>query len=240
MLIKKEKNIDRVECVMRDLNAVAKKEKKAILQRFFKTGDGDYGEGDVFIGVMVPDQRKIAKKYRALELEEVLKLLHADIHGYRLTALFIIIDQYERGDAELKKRIFDSYLASTKHINNWDLVDLSASKIIGDYLINKPRDILYKLAKSKYLWERRIAILATYIFIKNGEFDDVLLLAEILLKDDHDLIQKAVGWMLREIGKRDEKVLLGFLNKYYKTMPRTMLRYSIEKLGVNDKKYYMK
>jgi len=221
------------------LKKEAKKDKIAILQRFFKTGPGEYGEGDIFLGVMVPEQRKIAKKFRNLELDKVVKLLHSKVHEVRLTALFIIIYQFEKGDNKKQKRIYNIYLNNAKRVNNWDLVDLSAPKIVGQYLLNKPRGILYKLIKSNNLWERRIAVLSTLTFIKKNDYIDTLVLSEKLIGDKHDLIHKAVGWMLREIGKKDELVLLGFLNKYFKKMPRTMLRYSIEKLDNNQRKYYM-
>lgn len=221
------------------LKKVVKKEKVALLQSFFKTGPGEYGEGDVFLGVMVPEQRKVARAFKDLDLSEVLKLLKTNIHEYRLTAIFILIFQYERGDNQIKKYIFDLYLSNTNFINNWDLIDLSSPKIIGSYLLDKPRDILYKLVKSGSLWERRIAVLATFYFIKNEQFDDSLLIAEMLLKDKQDLIHKAVGWMLREIGKKDELILTSFLDKHYRVMPRTMLRYSIEKFESKKRKYYM-
>jgi 3-methyladenine DNA glycosylase AlkD len=210
-----------------------------LLSGFFKTAKGEYGEGDVFLGIKVPVQRAIAKKYTNLGLEDIQKLLSSKIHEHRLTALFILIDLYKLSDSAGKKRIFDTYLANTKNINNWDLVDLSASNIVGHYLLDKKRDVLYKLAKSKHIWERRIAVLATYTFIRSGQFDDTLKIAEILLSDTHDLIHKAVGWMLREVGKRDQKVEESFLKKHYQQMPRTMLRYSIEKFDEKKKKFYM-
>ncbi len=231
----------KVSNIKKELKKHSSKEKKAIYQRFFKTGKGQYGERDIFIGVIVPEQRKIAKKYSGFSLKETQELLKSKIHEHRLTALFILIEQYTNSDEKTKKKIFDLYLKNTKHINNWDLVDLSADKIIGDYLFDKDRKILFKLAKSKILWEKRISILATFAFIKRGEAEFALKFYEQFLNDKHDLIHKAIGWMLREIGKRvsqakEEK----FLKKHYKTMPRTMLRYAIERFDEKKRKFYMR
>lgn len=210
---------------------IADKNKAIILSRFFKTGRGEYGEGDKFLGVVVPKQRKIAKKFIDLPLNQVLKLLKSPIHECRLTALFILIHQYQQGGPEIKRKIFSAYLKNLRYVNNWDLVDSSAPKITGDFLLQQfaQQKILYKLAKSKNLWERRIAILSTFTFIRTGQFTDTFRIAKILLHDNHDLIHKAVGWMLREIGKIDQKAEEKFLRKYFKQMPRTMLRYAIEK-----------
>ena len=219
------------------------KEKAKLLQGFFKTGKGEYGEGDVFLGIVVPIQRKISQEFKNLEMSGIQKLLSSDIHEKRLIALFILIEQYKKAkkekDEEKKKRIFDFYLANTEQVNNWDLVDLSAPNIVGDYLMDKKREILYKLSKSKNLWERRISVLATFTFIRNNQFEDSIKLAEILLKDKHDLIQKAAGWMLREIGKRNQEVEEEFLRKHYKLMGRTMLRYAIEKFDEEKRKFYL-
>jgi len=221
----------------KELKTKANSKKAKILQRFFKTGPGEYGEGDVFLGIVVPDIRKLVKKYSNLKMKEVIRLLHSKIHEERLIALLIMIDKFQvEGD---KKKIYNLYLKNTKYINNWDLVDLSAYKIVGDYLINKPKLILYKLAKSKSIWERRISIIATFNFIKNNEFKETLKIAKILLNDEHDLIHKAVGWMLREVGKRDLKIEESFLRKYCKKMPRIMLRYSIEKFPEKKRKQYL-
>lgn len=222
--------------------------KAKILARFFKTGKGEYGYGDVFLGIMVPQQRLLAKKYSQLPLGDIQKLLSSKIHEHRLTALFILINQYQEikkyKNEKIKKRklktIFDFYLKNTRNINNWDLIDLSAPSIIGHYLLTRDRKILHKLAKSKSLWERRIAILASFYFIRSGEFDDTLKIAEILLNDKHDLIHKAVGWMLREVGKRNQAAEEKFLKKYYKKMPRTMLRYAIEKFDAKKRQFYLK
>ncbi|MFC1801386.1 DNA alkylation repair protein [Nanoarchaeota archaeon] len=227
-----------LENLKKELERLGNKKQAEILQGFFKTGKGQYGNGDIFMGIKVPIQRKVAKKYLEMELKHLQKLLNSKIHEYRLIALFILIDLYKK--AKNKKEIFDFYLQNTKNINNWDLVDLSAPNIVGDYLLDRSRRVLYKLARSKHLWEKRIAILATYAFIKKGEFEDTLKIAEILLKDKHDLIHKSVGWMLREVGKRSQKTEEKFLKKFYKEMPRTMLRYSIERFSEEKRKYYMK
>ena len=223
--------------IKQDLNSLKNPEKAKILQRFFKTGKGEYGEGDVFLGIIVPEQRKISKKYKDLTLKQIQELLSTNIHEYRLTALFILIHKYKKTK---DKEIIDFYLKNTKNINSWDLVDLSAPKILGDYLIDKDREILYTLAKSKHLWEKRISILATYAFIRENQFEDTLKISEILLKDKHDLIHKAVGWMLREIGKRNQEIEEGFLKKHYRDMPRTMLRYAIERFEEDKRKSYLK
>lgn len=223
-----------------DLRKLKNPEKAKVLQRFFKTGKGEYGEGDIFLGIIVPLQRAIAKKYSNLPLEDIKLLLNSKIHEERLTAVFIIIQQYKKGDEKSRKRIYEFYLKNRKGINNWDLIDLSAPKIVGDYLIDKNKSILYKFAKSNDLWEKRIAILSTYTFIRNEKYDDTLSISKILLHDDHDLIHKGVGWMLREVGKSNLKIEENFLKKYYKTMPRTMLRYAIEKFPEKKRKAYLK
>jgi len=222
-----------------ELKSKANSEKAKILSGFFKTGKGEYGEGDVFLGVVVPELRKIAKKYSGIDSMEVGELLNSKIHEERLCALFILIGHYKKADLEQREKIVRFYLANTKNINNWDLVDLSAPNILGDYLLDKDRVVLYRLVKSENLWERRIAVLLTFTFIREGQFKDSLRIFAILLKDKHDLIHKAVGWMLREIGKRDVNVLRAFLNKHYKEMPRTMLRYAIEKLDEKERKGFL-
>ncbi|MFC1749375.1 DNA alkylation repair protein [Pseudomonadota bacterium] len=210
-----------------------------LLSRYFKTGKGQYGEGDIFIGLMVPTSRKIAKEYEDLSIEETVKLLKSKIHEERLIALFILTKKFEKGEESTRKKIYNIYLGNTKYINNWDLIDLSAIKIVGAHLRDKDRSVLYKLAKSRALWERRISVLSCFAFINHGQFDDALEIAEILVDDKHDLIHKAVGWMLREIGKKDLKAEESFLDRHYKTMPRTMLRYSIERFEQDRKDYYM-
>ena len=223
-----------------ELRKCADPEKAKILSGFFKTGKGQYGEGDLFLGITVPEQRRIAKQYSDITLEEVQALLSGSMHEYRLVALLILIGKYRKSDEEGKREIFEFYLDHTKHINNWDLVDLSAGCILGEYLGDKDRSILYKLAKSDNLWERRIAVISTFTFIKNNRFEDTLRISEMLLNDTHDLIHKAVGWMLREVGKRDLRAEEGFLKKHYQKMPRAMLRYAIERFGDEKKRYYLK
>jgi 3-methyladenine DNA glycosylase AlkD len=209
------------------------------LSWFFKTGKGQYGEGDIFLGIPVPKQRKVAKKYVNLSLDDLQELLNTKIHEYRFTALVILVSKYRKAEEMGKKEIFDFCLRNTKNINNWDLVDLSAPRIIGDYLLNKERSILYKLAKSNSLWERRLSILSTFAFIDDNDFEDALNISELLLNDEHDLIHKAVGWALREIGKRDQNIEERFLTKHYLHMPRTMLRYAIEKFDKNKRQNYL-
>ncbi len=240
-----KKSIARISLLMvanikSELSSRARPEKAAILSRFFKTGKGQYGEGDVFLGITVPEQRKIAKTYAALPRREIQTLLSSSIHEYRLTALLILITQFEKVDEESKKKIVDFYLHNLKYINNWDLVDLSAVKLLGAYLIDKDTSLLYGLAESESLWERRISIMATFHFIRQYKFKDTLKIAEYLLHDREALVHKAVGWMLRETGKRDLAAEEGFLNKYYKTMPRTMLRYAIEKFDKEKREFYLK
>jgi 3-methyladenine DNA glycosylase AlkD len=219
-----------------ELNKAANKQKAQILARFFKTGKGEYGEGDVFLGLTVPKQREIAKRYGDLSLLDVQKLLQSKIHEHRLVALLILVDKYEGG---ARGRLVSFYLKNLKHINNWDLVDLSAPNIVGDYLLDRPKDKLYNLVKSKNIWARRISVLATYPSIRQNNFSDILKLSKILLTDREDLIHKACGWMLREVGKRDEKVLRKFLDRFVKKMPRTMLRYAIERFDESTRQKYL-
>lgn len=223
-----------------DFQKLANAERAQSSAWFFKTGKGQYGFGDVFIGVTVPEQRKIAKKYRDFAITDVEALLNSPIHEYRLTGCFILVDQFKRGDENKKKSIFDFYLSHLGRINNWDLVDSSAPYIAGSYLLDKDRRVLYRLAKSSDLWEKRVAVLATFWFIKYRDFDDALAIAEILILDKHDLIQKAVGWMLREIGNRDLAIERAFLDKYAASMPRTCLRYAIEKFEPSLRMRYLK
>ncbi len=267
----------------RELRRIANPQKAKILQRFFKTGIGEYGEGDVFLGITVPQSRKIAIKFKDLPFPKVVELLKSKTHEERLIALLVLVFNFNRGDEKEQKKIYEFYLKNTNYINNWDLVDLSADKIVGGYLLNSGSTrllndssilskanlfslhenllensksaarfkssfrkgfhphfaILLRLAKSKNIWERRIAMIATYYFIKSNKFDETLGIAKILLKDKHDLIHKAVGWMLREVGKRDLRAELEFLNKHYKKMSRTMLRYAIEKLTEKLRQSYL-
>jgi len=215
--------------IARELQSLKDPIKAKNLARFFKTGKGEYGQGDVFLGITVPRQRTVAKKYSDLSFTELQQLLSGKIHEYRLTALLILISQFRKADLSTKKAIVNFYLKNTTNINNWDLVDLSAPSILGEYLLDKDKGILLKLTRSPRLWERRIAVLASFQLIKNYRFIESLKIAQILLKDKHDLIHKAVGWMLREIGKRNIAVEEQFLRKFSSQMPRTMLRYAIEK-----------
>jgi 3-methyladenine DNA glycosylase AlkD len=207
-------------------------------KRFFKTGKGEYGEGDVFYGLSVPEIRTLSKKYIDLNLIDLGNLINSKVHEERLCALIILTLRFKKNLAE-RQEIFELYVKNYNNINNWDLVDLSAPNIVGNYLIDKDRKILYEFAKSDNLWKKRIAIIATFAFIRNEDFQDTIKISEILLDDKHDLIHKAVGWMLREVGKRNVKILENFLKKYYKTMPRTMLRYSIEKFEEKKRKMYL-
>lgn len=207
-------------------------------QRYFKTGPGEYGEGDIFIGLTVPQSRNIAKKYHALPLAEIQKLLRSPIHEHRLVALLVLVYKYEH--TEEQEKIVTFYLKQRKHINNWDLVDTSASCILGNWLIDKDTSILHTLAHAKNLWDRRIAIVATAAFIRNSQYGDTLALAEILMDDTHDLIHKAVGWMLREVGKKSEKTLTAFLDMHASHMPRTMLRYAIERFPEKKRQKYLR
>ena len=220
----------------KEILAMADPAQAEFSQRFFKTGKGQYGEGDKFHGgFAVPELRKLAKKYREMPLEELGKLISSEFHEQRQIALFILADHYKKAP----EKIVDFYLENLRFVNNWDLVDSSADRILGDYLFEREKDLLYEFAVSENLWKRRIAIIATFQFIKKGVFDDSLRIAEILLADNQDLIRKAVGWMLREIGKRDISVLEEFLQKHCKVMPRTMLRYAIEKLEPEKRRFYM-
>ena len=225
-----------------ELKSLANPEQAKILQRFFKTNKGEYGEGDIFLGIKVPVQREVAKRYKDLLLKDIQKLINSKIHEERLIGLFILIHKYNKTSADKKKEIFYFYLNNTKRINNWDLVDLSAPNIVGDYLLNNynKKQLIYNLAKSKNLWEKRISILATFAFIKKERFEDTLAISEILLNDKHDLIHKAVGWMLREIGNRNLQTEEDFLKIHYITMPRTMLRYAIEKFEETKRKSWLR
>lgn len=209
-------------------------------QRFFKTGPGEYGEGDKFLGIRVPVIRKCAKKWRTLDLADIKSLLNSVWHEARLLALLIMVDRFSKGDQNIQQEIYTIYLNNTDSVNNWDLVDCSAHHIVGSFLLNGDRTILGQLASSDKLWERRIAIMATLCFIRRGLFSDTLRMAELLRDDPHDLIHKAVGWMLREVGKRSLETEVSFLQKHYKQMPRTMLRYAIEHFPEPERKSYLK
>jgi 3-methyladenine DNA glycosylase AlkD len=230
-------NVDELLLQLKNLGA---SEKAQALQRYFKTGPGEYGEGDLFVGVMVPTLRRLAKEHQALPLQDVLFLLHSPIHEARMLSLLILCRQYGRADAAMKERIYDLYLENTRYINNWDLVDLSAREIVGAHLEKKRRERLRALALSPLVWDRRIAIIATGHFIKLDDFTDTLEIGRILLSDREDLIHKAVGWMLREVGKRDRSIEEEFLRNHYKQMPRTMLRYAVERFPEDLRKEYLR
>jgi len=214
--------------------------KREYLPKFFKTGKGQYGEGDQFLGIVVPNTRIVAKRHKDAPFEVMAELLQSEWHECRLCALLMLVERFKKCDEKGKKEIYDFYLTQTTRINNWDLVDLSAPGIVGDYLKDKPRDVLYRLADSSLLWEQRIAVVSTYSLIKNNDFIDIIALSERLLHHKHDLMQKAVGWMLREMGKRDKDLLVQFLEKHCRTMPRTMLRYAIEKFPEDERREFMK
>lgn len=222
------------------LRASAKPSQAMVLQRFFKTGKGDYGEGDVFLGVKIPPIRALVKKYNGLSIDDAVKLLQSKIHEERMTALLLLVQKFKKANEVEKRKIYTLYIANTKKINNWDLVDLSAPNIVGEYLFGKSYDELIARAKSELLWNKRIAVIATFAFIKKGVFEPTFKIAELLINDKHDLIHKAIGWMLREIGKRDIEAEEEFLQIHYKQMPRTMLRYAIEKFPEEKRQNYLK
>lgn len=231
------------ENIHKQLIEKADKKQAQILQKFFKTGKGEYGEGDIFLGVKVPDTRKIVQANKDTSIKDIQKLLNSKIHGERFAGILLIVYNYEKAVKEKnnveQKKFFDFYLLNSTKINNWDLVDVSAPKIVGHYLLKQSRKILYTLAKSNNLWKKRISIISTLAFIKEKQFNDTFKITKILLKDKPDLIHKACGWMLREVGKQNEQELEKFLKKQYKKMPRTMLRYSIEKFDENKRKKYL-
>jgi 3-methyladenine DNA glycosylase AlkD len=225
--------------IQKTLRALGDAEYAIHSQRFFKTSKGEYGEGDRFLGIRVPVIRQQVRALRGLPIAQTLKLLNSRWHEERLFALLMMVDAFNRGDKNDRREIYRRYLDNTQYINNWDLVDLSAHHIVGGWLVDHSRKPLYSLAASKSLWERRIAIIATFNLIRQNDFDDALAIAQRLLNDGHDLIHKAVGWMLREIGKRDVGVEKAFLDKHAATMPRTMLRYSIERFPPGERHRYM-
>lgn len=235
------------EQVLRELRRMARRDKAEYLPGFFKAVPGGYGEGDQFLGVVVPDQRKIAKRFRQVSRGAIQGLLDSPWHECRLTGLFILVDQFDRAiegkqaDPVLAESIVDFYLANLGAINNWDLVDSSAPYILGRWLLERPaqRVTLDELSKSSVLWERRVAILATFPLIRAAQFKEILKLSQRLLADEHDLMHKAIGWMLREVGKRDMDTLTGFLEKHVQQMPRTMLRYAIEKMPPVERKFWL-
>ena len=226
--------------IQRELESLGDASQAAILQRFFKTGPGEYGAGDRFRGIRVPVLRGLAKKYQELSLAEARRLLPSPFHEDRLLVLLILIRQYDRGDQDVRDQLHRFYLEHTRFVNNWDLVDVSAPHLLGHYLEDRPKDTLTRLAASGNWWERRLAIIATLHFIKRQDFDETLRIARLLLGDPEDLIHKAVGWMLREVEKRQTAVAEAFLRKHYRQMPRTMLRYAIERLPEARRQAYLK
>jgi 3-methyladenine DNA glycosylase AlkD len=231
----------RTRQIMGKLHAMADSDIAAHSQRFFKTGKGEYGEGDRFLGIRVPALRTYAREFRDLPLEESLELLKSAYHEARQLALLILVARYAAANrAGEQAKIYRGYLGHTKYINNWDLVDCSAEHIVGAYLFNRNRKPIYRLARSTCLWERRIAVVSTFYFIKRNDFTDTLAIAESFLSDREDLIHKAVGWMLREVGKRNRHSADGFLAKHYRHMPRTTLRYAVEKLPESERQGYLR
>lgn len=227
--------------IISDLQALGNPEKATHLSRFFKTGKGEYGEGDLFIGVTVPEQRGLVKKYPEATFSTLRELVASPYHEARLTGLLILVDQFKRHkDQEFRKNCVNFYLSQTAHINNWDLVDLSCYKLLGVWLADQDRQLLYTLASSENMWEQRIAIVTCMYFVRNGEFRDCLAISDQLLDHRHDLIHKAVGWLLRETGKKDRQVLKDFLASRYSRMPRTMLRYAIEHFPDEERKKYLR
>lgn len=233
MKITKDMNL---KSLKKDLNKVADKKRAETSKWFFKTGKGEYGEGDVFLGIRMPVQREIAKKYVDLPLSDVKKLLYSKIHEHRMAGGLILLYRYKNNP----KETYDFYMEHARRMNNWDLVDVTCNHIVGEYLLDKKRSVLTKFAKSENLWERRIAMVSTLQFIRKGDFVDTIKIAKLLMKDKHDLIHKAIGWMLREVGKKDKKTLTDFLDEYATKLPRTSLRYSIERLSEKERKYYLK
>lgn len=230
----------RVEAIRTALKSGSDPRRAAVARSFFKTGPGEYGEGDEFLGLSVPDVRKLAAAYRDISLGDIRCLLASPVHEERLLALLVLGARYSRAADKEKNRIFDFYLRNRKRVNNWDLVDLSAPRIAGAHLAERDRTVLYDLAKSKNLWDRRIAIIATQDFIRRGDFSTTLEISKILLSDEEDLIHKAVGWMLREVGKKDSCAEEKFLRKHCRVMPRTMLRYAIERFPEAKRKRYLR
>jgi 3-methyladenine DNA glycosylase AlkD len=233
-------NLTDIERVRAAIAECADPHRAKNLQWFFKTGPGEYGEGDIFLGVRVPDIRRIAASCAGLPLDGTRELLRSPVHEERLLSLLILVLRYERGDEDVRRQTYAVYMRDIRYINQWDLVDCSAPRIVGRHLVPRSRRPLYRLAASRSLWKRRIAIMATAFFIRQGEFDDTLAIADMLLRDPEDLIHKSVGWMLREIGNRNRAVEEEFLRDRYRHMPRTMLRYAIEKFPETRRQRYLK
>lgn len=237
----KDKNVMTItEQIFSDLQQYINMEKREILPRFFKTGKGEYGEGDRFMGIVVPDIRKVAKAHKEASISDIEVLLASEYHEMRLCGLLIMVLRWKKATETERRTMFDFYLAHTACINNWDLVDLSAPAIVGGYLMDKPRDILYRLAESRLLWDNRIAIVSTFAFIKKADLDDTYALADKMMHHPHDLMHKAIGWMLREAGKRDARRLYEYVEEHRTVMPRTMLRYAIEKFSETERKHLMR
>ena len=228
-----------IQKVKAELKRRASPHRKKITEKFFRMGPGEYAEGDVFIGVSVPECRRIANQFSEMSFKDHRALLSSKIHEERLVSLLALVEQFKTAEPSRQTEIFDFYLKQAKRVNNWDLVDLSADKIVGRYLLKRGKKKLYQLVQSKILWERRIAVVSTLYFIREGSFQVTLDLSQRLFKEPHDLMHKACGWMLREVGKKDTAVLRGFLNRFCTVMPRTMLRYAIERFPKAEKKKYM-
>ena len=226
--------------ITNELQALSDAEKREIFPKFFKAGKGEYGEGDRFLGVTVPNIRAIAKQYKNISLNEIRELMQSEWHEVRLCALLIMVEKSKKKDEALRQQLFDLYLSQTDRINNWDLVDLSCRFIVGEYLLDKSRDILYQLAHSPLLWDNRIAIVSTYAFIRKGQLEDTYALSDLMMQHPHDLMHKAIGWMLREAGKRDSERLYDYVMSHRADMPRTMLRYAIEKFSPTERSILMK
>ena len=227
------------ETITNELQALSDAEKREICPKFFKAGKGEYGEGDHFLGVTVPNIRAIAKLHKNISIEEIRDLIQSEWHEVRLCALIIMVEKSKKKDEALRKELFNLYLSQTERINNWDLVDLSCRFIIGEYLLDKSRDILYQLAQSPLLWDNRIAIVSTYAFIRKGQLEDTYALSDLMMQHPHDLMHKAIGWMLREAGKRDSERLYDYVMSHRADMPRTMLRYAIEKFSPKERAILM-
>ncbi|MGA9770581.1 MAG: DNA alkylation repair protein [Blastocatellia bacterium] len=232
-----EKTVNQIRKSMRRLGS---RERAELSQRYFKTGPGQYGEGDIFLGLNATELKGLASEHRDLAMDDLLLLLKSTVHEERMLALMILVRAFTKGDSATKKRIYETYLEHTRFINNWDLVDASAQHIVGHFLMDKSRKPLYALARSGSMWERRIAIISTFWFIRQNQITDTLRISKLLISDKEDLIHKAVGWMLREGGKRDLPGLESFLKEHYKKMPRTMLRYAIEKFSEPQRQLYLK
>lgn len=228
-----------VAAIKRRLKEYSDRKKIPVLMSFFKTGPGEYGEGDIFIGTSVPLIRKAAREYSNIKLEEISGLLKSPVHEERLAAIFILVSRFRNSDADGKKEIYEFYLGHSAFVNNWDLVDSSAHHIIGGFLADRDKKPLYRLASSVDLWKKRMSIIATFHYIKNGRIKESLKISKMLLKDKEDLIHKAVGWMLREVGKKDLRALEDFLSAHYMNIPRTTLRYAIEKMPESKRRHYL-